>query len=57
VATDDGAFDRWVEAFRRGTLCTTDVMGGVKLFEHNDDPLDEVRTLRRGAAASGPLIP
>jgi hypothetical protein len=41
--TDDGAVDRWVEAFRRGNLCTTDVMGSVRLFEHKDEPLDEVR--------------
>ena len=41
--TDDGAVDRWVEAFRRGNLCTTDVMGTVRLFEHKDEPLDEVR--------------
>jgi hypothetical protein len=41
--TDDGAVARWVEAFRRGNLCTTDVMGSVKLFEHKDEPLDEVR--------------
>ena len=40
---DDGAVDRWVEAFRRGNLCTTDVMGTVRLFEHKDDPLDGVR--------------
>ena len=41
--TDDGAVARWVEAFRRGNLCTTDVMGSVKLFEHKDEPLDDVR--------------
>jgi hypothetical protein len=41
--SDHGAVDRWVDAFRRGSLCTTDVMGGVRLFEHKDDPLDEVR--------------
>jgi hypothetical protein len=40
---DDGAVDRWVEAFRRGDLCTTDVMGTVRLFEHKDEPLDGVR--------------
>jgi len=40
---DDGAVDRWVEAFRRGNLCTTDVMGTVRLFEHKDEPLDEAR--------------
>jgi hypothetical protein len=41
---DDGGVDRWVEAFRRGNLCTTDVMGTVRLFEHKDEPLDDVRT-------------
>jgi hypothetical protein len=41
--TDDGAVGRWVEAFRRGNLCTTDVMGTVRLFEHKNDPLDEAR--------------
>ena len=41
--TDHGAVARWAEAFRHGNLCTTDVMGSVKLFEHKDDPLDEVR--------------
>jgi hypothetical protein len=41
--TDDGAVDRWVEAFRRGNLCTTDVMGTVDIFAHRDEPLDEVR--------------
>jgi hypothetical protein len=40
---DDGDVGRWVEAFRRGNLCTTDVMGKVRLFEHKDDPLDEAR--------------
>jgi hypothetical protein len=40
---DDGAVGRWVEAFRRGNLATTDVMGTVRLFTHKDDPLDEVR--------------
>jgi hypothetical protein len=40
---DQGAVDRWVEAFRRGSLATTDVMGTVRLFEHKDDPLDEAR--------------
>lgn len=40
---DDGAVARWVEAFRRGNLCTTDVMGSVRLFEHKDEPLDEAR--------------
>jgi hypothetical protein len=35
--------DRWVEAFRRGSLATTDVMGTVRLFEHKDEPLDESR--------------
>jgi hypothetical protein len=42
--TDDGAVDRWVDAFRRGDLCTTDVMGKVDIFAHQDEPLDEVRT-------------
>jgi hypothetical protein len=41
--TDDGAVGRWVEAFRRGNLATTDVMGTVRLFEHKNEPLDEVR--------------
>lgn len=41
--TDDGAVDRWVEAFRRGKLVTTDVMGGVRLFEHKNDPLEDAR--------------
>jgi hypothetical protein len=41
--TDDGAVRRWVEAFRRGSLCTTDVMGTVRLFEHKNDPLDDAR--------------
>jgi hypothetical protein len=41
--TDDGAVGRWVEAFRRGDLAATDVMGTVRLFEHKDEPLDEVR--------------
>jgi hypothetical protein len=41
--SDDGAVARWVEAFRRGNRCTTDVMGSVRLFEHKDDPLDDVR--------------
>jgi hypothetical protein len=40
---DDGAVARWVEAFRRGNLCTSDVMGSVRLFEHKDEPLDEAR--------------
>jgi hypothetical protein len=40
---DDGAVGRWVEAFRRGSLATTDVMGTVRLFEHKNDPLDEAR--------------
>jgi hypothetical protein len=41
--TDDGAMDRWVEAFRRGNLATTDVMGTVRLFEHKNDQLDDAR--------------
>ncbi len=41
--SDDDAVARWVEAFRRGNLCTSDVMGSVRLFEHKDEPLDEVR--------------
>jgi hypothetical protein len=41
--SDVGAVDRWVEAFRRGNLATTDVMGTVRLFEHKDAPLDEAR--------------
>ena len=41
--TDTGAVDRWVEAFRRGNLATTDVMGTVRLFEHKDEPLDAAR--------------
>jgi hypothetical protein len=41
--TDDGAVARWVEAFRRGRLATTDVMGSVRLFEHKNDPLEEAR--------------
>jgi hypothetical protein len=41
--TDDGAVGRWVEAFRRGNLATTDVMGTVRLFEHKNEPLDEAR--------------
>jgi hypothetical protein len=41
--TDDGAVDRWVEAFKRGNLATTDVMGTVRLFEHKNDPLDDAR--------------
>ncbi len=41
--TDDGVVDRWVEAFRRGNLATTDVMGTVRLFEHKDEPLDAAR--------------
>ncbi len=41
--TDDGAVDRWVEAFRRGNLATTDVMGAVRLFEHKNDQLDDAR--------------
>jgi hypothetical protein len=41
--TDAGAVDRWVEAFRRGSLATTDVMGTVRLFEHKDELLDDVR--------------
>jgi hypothetical protein len=40
---DDGAVDRWVDAFRGGSLATTDVMGTVRLFEHKDEPLDAVR--------------
>lgn len=40
---DDGAVDRWAEAFRRGNLCNTDVMGSLDEFAHRDDPLDEVR--------------
>lgn len=40
---DDGAVARWVEAFRRGNLATTDVMGTVRLFEHKNDPLDDAR--------------
>jgi hypothetical protein len=41
--TDPGAVGRWVEAFRRGNLATTDVMGTVRLFEHKHDPLEVVR--------------
>ncbi len=41
--TDDGAVAHWVEAFRRGNLCTIDVMGTVRLFEHKNEPLDGVR--------------
>jgi len=40
---DDGVVGRWVEAFRRGNLATTDVMGTARLFEHKNDQLDEVR--------------
>ena len=42
--TDDGAVDRWVEAFRRGEVATTDVMGSVDMFVHKEEPLDDVRT-------------
>jgi hypothetical protein len=41
--TDDGAAARWIEAFRRGSVATADVMGTVRLFEHKDDPLDDAR--------------
>jgi hypothetical protein len=41
--TEDGAVGRWVEAFRRGSVATTDVMGTVRLFEHKNDPLEEAR--------------
>ena len=41
--TDGGAVDRWVEAFRRGNLASTDVMGTVRLFEHKNDPLEDAR--------------
>ena len=32
-----------VDALERGHACTTDVMGELDLFAHQDDPLDEVR--------------
>jgi hypothetical protein len=41
--SDDGATARWVDAFRRGSLATTDVMGTVRLFEHKNDQLEDVR--------------
>jgi hypothetical protein len=40
---DDGAVGRWVEAFRRGDRCDTDVMGKVDMFAHKDEPLDDAR--------------
>jgi hypothetical protein len=41
--SDDGAVGRWVEAFRRGDRCDTDVMGKVDMFAHKDEALDDVR--------------
>ena len=42
-----------VEAFRRGSLATTDVMASVRLIEHKDEPLDDVRE-RFGVVALRP---
>lgn len=42
--SDPGAVERFTEALRRGSLCTTDVMGTVDLFAHQDEPIDDVRS-------------
>jgi hypothetical protein len=41
---DDGAVDHFVDAIRRGSLCTVDVMA-IDQFEYAERPLDEVREL------------
>lgn len=41
--SDPGAIERFENAFRRGSLCTTDVMGTVDLFAHKDMQLDAAR--------------
>ena len=41
--SDPGAIERFANAFRRGSLCTVDVMGTVDLFEHKDMQLEAAR--------------
>lgn len=40
---DPGAIERFANAFRRGSLCTVDVMGTVDLFAHKDMQLEAAR--------------
>jgi hypothetical protein len=42
-----GAAIRFADAMRRGLETNLDVMGGVDWFEHQDRPVDDVRTLLR----------
>lgn len=41
---DPVAADRLVDALYRASLCTADPMGGVDLWAHADEPLDELRS-------------